>query len=136
MTDRPAKPSLASTPAETLAPLGVALGPDYPEIYRTMAECVYIGLLSEIPDVPAEQLIAATRISLEVIRAEIGGTQPYLPKAHYELSGRDRALYERFNGRNLNELAAQSGITPRRMRDIISAGRAEDLARRQGRLDL
>lgn len=135
MTDR-AKPSLAGTPAETLALLDTALGPDYPEIYRTMAECVFAGLLAELQGTPVETLIAATRTGLDVVRAELGGTQPYLPKSHYELSGRDRSLYERFNGRNLNELAALAGVTTRRMRDIISAGRAEDLARRQGRLDI
>lgn len=137
MTDRRPVPRRADTPADQLAPLDAALGDDCPEIWRTIAECIFIGLAAAAgrPADP-QQCVALTVAACDVLRAELGGTQPYLSKSRYELSGRDRSFYERYTGRNLDALAALAGVTTRRMRDIIAAGRAEDLARRQGRLDI
>lgn len=136
MSDPRPVPRRMSTPADVLAPLDAAMGPDMPEVYRTLAECIYLGMLDVGSADDQVQIIAQVRRAIDVIRVELGGSQPYMPKSSIELSERDRALYERFNGRNLAALAAAAGLTERRMRDIISAGRAEDAARRQGVLGL
>ena len=45
-------------------------------------------------------------------------------------------MYERFNGRNYNELAREYHLTPTRVRQIMDAMHQDDISRRQGRLDL
>nr|WP_295782239.1 Mor transcription activator family protein [Rhodoferax sp.] len=57
----------------------------------------------------------------------------YLNKGvRYRASLRDREMFERFNGRNYDELARVYGLTPMRVRQITVAMLADDVARRQG----
>ena len=54
----------------------------------------------------------------------------------YRESVRDRKMYEQFNGRNYDELARAYYLTPTRVRQIMDAMHSDDLARRQGRLEI
>ena len=51
------------------------------------------------------------------------------------MDARDRAMWDEFRG-DYRAMAQKYGITEMRARQIIDAARREELARRQGRLDL
>jgi len=114
---------------DMLRPLHQAIGADYPEIWRTIAECIYIGL----DDIPADQRVTITTRIADILRAELGGLQPYLPKADsYDVGREYRELYARFTGRNIVELAAESGICLRVLYKHFAALRHEEARTRQG----
>lgn len=111
-----------------LVPLHQALDPAYPQIWRTIAECIYIGL----DESDVQRRIAQTLEIADVLRAELGGLQPYLPKgSDYEAACAYRALYERFNGRNITDLASESGTCLRVLYKHFAVLRREDFERRQ-----
>lgn len=127
---------LAHTPAADLAPLVTALDPDYPESWRDIATCLYVLLRVDttlnLQDAQAAEL--ALRLA-EGLRAEIGGSQPYLARGvHYDLSMRDRQILARYNGHNHAALGREFGVTPRYIYDIVARRGREEFARRQGRL--
>ncbi len=127
-----------------LAPLHALLDPAYPENLRMVAEWLFIQLVEdeEIVEIPmsAERLTALALLALrqtERLSAEIGGMNFYLNKGvRYRASLRDREMFERFNGQNYDELARTHSLTPMRVRQIIGSMMADEVARRQGRLDL
>jgi Mor family transcriptional regulator len=127
-----------------LAPLHALLDPAYPENLRMVAEWLFVQLvedeeITEIPMSPTrltELALLALR-QTERLSAEIGGMNFYLNKGvRYRASLRDREMFERFNGRNYDELARTYGLTPMRVRQIIGAMMVDEVARRQGKLDL
>lgn len=127
-----------------LTPLHALLDPAYPENLRMVAEWLFVQLvedeeIAEIPMAPA-RLSALALLALrqtERLSAEIGGMNFYLNKGvRYRASLRDRDMFARFNGRNYDELARAYGLTPMRVRQIIGAMMADELGRRQGKLDL
>lgn len=130
-------PRRADTRLEDLLPLQQALGPDYPEIWQTIAECAFLalGAHAHCP------LDTATRVDLTVfiidtVRAELGGTQPYLPVGtDPQVDQRYRDLYARSTGRNMVDLAAQAGCTVRHLYRVFDAIRREEIARRQRGFD-
>lgn len=112
-----------------LVPLHQALGPSYPQIWQTIADCIFIGMDDE-PD--TQRRIERTLRIADVLRAELGGLQPYLPKAaDYDVGLQYRELYARFNGRNIADLAAESGICLRVLYKHFAVLRHEDFERRQ-----
>lgn len=129
---------------ELLAPLHAQIDPAYPENLRMVAEWLYVQLVEDLqsPELPLappwlERLALLALRQTERLCAEMGGVNFYLNKAvSYRATLRDRQLYERFNGRNLEELARHYRLTPTRVRQILRAMREADIARRQGRLDL
>lgn len=121
------------TTMEILRPLHAALGSDYPEIWRTIAECIYIGILDDVSDV--ELRVKMTIRATDVQRAELGGQQPYLPKGGgYDAACQYRELYARFNGRNIPELAAESGVCIRVLYKHFAVLRQAEIEARQDRL--
>lgn len=127
-----------------LAPLHAQLDPAYPENLRMVAEWLFVQLVededaTEVP-VPVARLSALALLALrltERLSAEIGGMNFYLNKGvRYRATLRDREMFDRFNGRNYDELARIYGLTPMRVRQIIGAMMVDEVARRQGRLDL
>lgn len=127
-----------------LAPVHALLDPAYPEGLRTVAEWLFVQAVEdeEIAELPisAERLGKLALLALrqtERLSAEVGGMAFYFNKGlRYRASLRDREMYERFNGRNYDELAQTYGLTSMRVRQIIGAMLADDVARRQGKLDL
>ena len=64
-----------------------------------------------------------------------GGGFMYVPKdLEFELTKRDREIFERFNGANLHELVEQYKVTHTRIYQIVAQVRADELRKRQGRL--
>lgn len=137
MLKRRSVPRLTTTPAEQLVPLSTALGPDYPEVWRTIAECIHIGLHAADADLDEQRRIEMTMLAADVLRAELGGQQPYLPKGDdYEAALEYRELYRRFNGRNIPQLASESNVSVRVLYKYFSILRREEIRSRQGSLDL
>jgi Mor family transcriptional regulator len=125
----------------SLAPLHALLDPAYPDNLRTVAEWLFVQAAEDDEPAPtAERLGQLALLALrqtERLSTEEGGTALYLNKGvSYRATLRDREMYARFNGRNYDELARAHRLTPMRVRQIVGAMLAEDLARRQGRLDL
>lgn len=125
----------------SLAPVLALLDPAYPENLRTVAEWLFVQAAEDEEPAPSaqrlDQLALLALRQTERLSTEIGGAALYLNKGiRYRATLRDRDMYERFNGRNYDELARAYGLTSMRVRQIISAMLADDLARRQGKLDL
>ena len=124
-----------------LAPLHQQLDTSYPENLRTVAEWLFVQLVEDEESVPTpDRLYKLATLALrqtERLSAEEGGRNFYLGKGlRYRASLRDRDMYERFKGRNYNELAREYHLTPTRVRQIMDAMQQDDISRRQGRLDL
>ena len=129
---------------DLLVPMHALLDPAYPENLRMVAEWLFVQLVEdeEVIEIPMEpaRLSALALLALrqtERLSAELGGMNFYLNKGvRYRASLRDREMFARFNGRNYDELARTSGLTPMRVRQIIGAMMADEIGRRQGKLDL
>ena len=118
--------------------MAAVVGPEYPEIWLTIAECVLIALDAFPATV---ELDNATRVELALFiantqRAELGGSQPYLPVGmDYENAEKYGKLYQRFTGRNLAALAHETDVTPRRLHEIFKILRRQEFSARQGGFD-
>ena len=124
-----------------LTPLHQQLDPGYPENLRTVAEWLFVQLVEDEEAAPSpERLQKLATLALrqtERLSTEEGGRNFYLGKGlRYRASLRDREMYERFQGRNYNELARDYHLTPTRVRQIMDAMHQDDISRRQGRLIL
>ena len=124
-----------------LQPLHALLDQAYPETLRTVAEWLFVQLVEDEETEPTPERLA--RLALTALRQterlsrEEGGRNFYLGRGmRYRESVRDRKMYEQFNGRNYDELARAYYLTPMRVRQIMDVMHADDLARRQGRLDM
>lgn len=126
------------------AVLHAQLDDAYPENLRMVAEWLYVQLVEDeqVVDMPmqSERLHALALLALrqtERLSAELGGMNFYFNKGiRYRASVRDREMFDRFNGRNYDELARTYSLTPMRVRQIIAAMMAAEIARRQGKLAL
>ncbi len=132
------------------APLHALLDRAYPENLRMVAEWLFVQLVEDEPLTPGDnggepqrsplrltQLAQLALRQTERLCAECGGMNFYLNKGiRYRASLRDREMFSRFNGRNYDELARTYGLTPMRVRQIMAAMLADELGRRQGKLDL
>ncbi|MCE1182914.1 MAG: hypothetical protein LWW81_11525 [Rhodocyclales bacterium] len=113
---------------EMLVPLHQALDETYPKVWRTIAECIFIGL----DEMDTQRRVQQTLQITDVLRAELGGLQPYLPKGgDYDNAVQYRDLYNQFNGRNIADLAAASGVCLRVLYKHFSVLKREDFKRRQ-----
>lgn len=124
-----------------LQPLHALLDSAYPESLRTIAEWLFVQLVEDEETEPdAERLARLAFLALrqtERLSREAGGCNVYLSRGmRYRESVRDRKMYAQFNGRNYVELAKAYYLTPTRVRQIMDAMHGDDLARRQGRLDI
>lgn len=128
----------------TLAPLHALLEPNYPDNLRMVAEWLFVQAVEDddASGLPlcAERLGKWAMLALrqtERLSAECGGLNLYVNRGvRYRASLRDREMYARFNGCNYDELARTYGLTSMRVRQIVGTMLAEDLGRRQGKLDL
>lgn len=108
----------------------------FPESYAPIWREIATYLCQQLSaDLPADLGCAELAFALtERLREELGGQQHYLPRGRVDLSERDREIGEAFTGRNLRELVRRYGLSEVRVRQIHAAYRAEQIARRQGRL--
>lgn len=124
-----------------LLPLHALLDSAYPDTLRTIAEWLFVQSVEDDEAEPTPERL--TRLAFLALRQterlsrEEGGRNFYLGRGmRYRESVRDRKMYEQFNGRNYDELARIYYLTPARVRQIMDAMHADDLGRRQGRLDI
>ncbi|MCK9987640.1 MAG: hypothetical protein AzoDbin1_04112 [Azoarcus sp.] len=121
-----------------LAPLERVIDQAYPEAWREIAVNLYLQLRArrELAGDDAQAATLALELS-EGLRAEIGGSQPYLSKGQrYKETLRDRRILAKFTGHNHDVLAREFDLTPRQIYAIVERRAREDFERRQGRLEL
>ena len=137
-------PTGAVVRSQELAALHALLDPAYPDNLRTIAEWLFVQLVEDW-DILGVELDAGTldKLALLALRqterlsAEEGGNALYLNKGvSYRASLRDREMFERFNGRNYEELGKAHRISAMRVRQIMGAMMASEISRRQGKLNL
>ena len=123
------------TPAE-IAPLDAMAGPGFPAMWYDMASSMYAWLV----DAPVAGLSNPDKAALSIlltmqIADAMGGEMHYLPKGR---SWRGQALAEyvvaAFSGRNHCELAAETGVSESRIRQILDAERVRRMAQTHGKL--
>lgn len=128
-TPRPDRRRLEDMTAADLAPLERLIDPAYPEQLIDMATVLYVELLNQGQPEAAPLALALT----EAMRMEIGGRSMYVNKGRqYELSSRDREIFDEYNGRNLHLVAKKYGLSEMRVRQIL----AKVFVGRQGALPL
>lgn len=108
---------------------------NYPDVLEQMGQRIGRTLVKHGIKKPQAQAMAFE--SVESIRSDLGGAYLYINKGvSYELSARDQAIWEKFNGKNYFELAQEHHLSEMQIRNIINEIRSRELAKRQGTLDL
>ncbi len=122
---------------EQIAPLDRAMPPDWPETWRDLATSHYLTLLSMAGAVPADCARLAMLLT-QGIAQDMGGRQPYIPVGAGVMAGaRARRVVELLERRMpYKDVASATGLTESRVRQIESAWRREQIAQRQGTLQL
>jgi Mor family transcriptional regulator len=106
---------------------------NYPDVLEQMGQVIGRTLLKHGLKKPQAQVVAFE--SVEGIRSDLGGAFLYINKGvSYELSLRDREIWEEFDGKNYFELSKKHKLSEMQIRNIINAIRAQELAKRQGSL--
>lgn len=103
---------------------------NYPPILADLRATVAASLIQDgIDAARAEQYAHA---AAERIRNEWGGSMPYIPKGmEYELSLRDKEIWDKFTGHNRDQLIKEYDISLQWFYKIIKYQRAADIKRRQ-----
>lgn len=104
--------------------------PEYPELLNDIGQVIARNLFQM--GFPEENAKQGAHMITETIRTELGGAAMYLPKGHlHDLSKRDREIFDKFNGRNLYELAREYNLTEMQIRNIIKRGMLRLRAKQQ-----
>lgn len=107
--------------------------PDYPELIRELADVVERKLKDRGIDEKDAQAVAED--AAEHVRERFGGQPLYWAKGETMRQRRRReAMWEMFNGRNYAEVSKAFGVCLQQAYRQIAIMRAEERARRQGRL--
>lgn len=104
---------------------------NYPEIFRDLIDKAEEPICSAL-GVDAEKARMAAFQVTEIMRRDWAGTQPYMAIGEmYMITLRDREMYDKFNGKNYDELALEYGMSSRNVYDRIKIIRAEEFKRKQ-----
>ena len=127
------------TPAQIL-PLESLLPPGWPDTWRDLATSHYITLVSA-PGAGAVELAALARLAVALtlgVAQDLGGTQPYIPVgAMLAHSAKARRVVELIQqGHGYRDVARLTELTVVRIRQIEGEWRAQQIALRQGKLNL
>lgn len=134
-------PELERLTTDELRPLDRTLPESYPERLRDMSLSLYCQLLDDMPpgDDPAKRYSLARlayRLT-ERLSTDLGGSGFYMHKGHlHRLSERDKKMCSKFRGNNIPQLAKEYNLSDTRVRQILHAWTLEQIASRQGVLDL
>ena len=94
-------------------------------------------LVRELAALGVDQALA-TKLMREIshdLAKEYGGTYIYVPQdMDFVLTARDLRIWERFDGSNVNELAAEFGLSAVQIRIILRLMRQQQAAKNQGQL--
>jgi Mor family transcriptional regulator len=114
--------------------VSLILDEEYPEALGLIANAAYRWLTTHLKLEHQPAAEAAFAIAEEA-RKELGGGHIYIAKGQeWELSRRDRSIWERFRGDNYAQLAREEGLTEMRIRQIIERCRRADQKARQAGL--
>lgn len=106
----------------------------YPELISDLADQVAVKLV-ELGVALAKAADIGWHVGEHVREHWSGGAVRYIPKGvSYDLSRRDKKIYQDFTGANHRELARQHGLTEMRIYQIIKTARAAHLKKTQGDL--
>lgn len=122
-----------------LQPLHDLLDANYPARLREVAECLYMQLIDdkELQHYERSKLAQLAINQTEYLSQELGGVTFYMVKGtSHKYSQRDKAVWERFNGQNYEDLAREFQISVMRVRQIVEKMRAEFIAQNQRSLEL
>ena len=131
---------LAALSRAQIAPLEALMGADWPDTWRELATSQFVTLVSA-PGAQAVQPVALARLAVALtmgIAQDMGGSQPYIPVgAMLAHSAKARRVVELIQqGHGYRDVARLTELTVVRIRQIEGEWRAQQIALRQGRLNL
>lgn len=131
---------LAELGAARLEPLERLMPAAWPETWREFATSHYITLISAPgAENASPEALAQLAMALTLgVAQDFGGAQPYIPVgAMLAASARARRAIEmRQHGASYKQAAEATGLTESRIRKIEAEWHREQIAQRQGRLNL
>jgi Mor family transcriptional regulator len=134
------RPDLAEVSEPELQPLTAQMPPSWPETWREFATSLFVTLISAPGSeaAPGEALASLAMALTMGLAQDQGGTQPYIPVgAMLAASARARRAMEmRQRGASYKQAADATGLTENRIRKIEAEWHREQIALRQGRLQL
>lgn len=139
LADLPERVDLSELDAATLQPLEARFDPAWPELWRELATSAYVSLLAVMDDADRE---AVARVACAItlgLAQDLGGRQPYIPVGvAVTASAKMRRVIDLLTHQRMGyrQVAAATVLTEGRVRQIEAAWRREEMARRQGSLDL
>jgi Mor family transcriptional regulator len=93
------------------------------------------GRLVAILGIDEAQAVDIARECVHDICVEHGGKWMYIAKDDiFELTKRDRQIFDNYNGRNMQQMVEKYRVTHVRILQIVSQVKKEEIAKRQGRL--
>ena len=131
---------LSQLTQEQLAPLEALIPPGWPDVWRELATSHYVTLISA-PGADAVELSSLANLAIALtlgIAQDLGGSQPYIPVgADVMSSARARRVIDLLKqGLGYRQAADATGLTESRVRQIESEWRKQQMALRQGQLQL
>lgn len=106
---------------------------NYPEIFSGMAQDITDALMEH--GIDAEHAKRVAWEATEKFRRRHGGELVYVPKGMaYDLSARDRDIWEKWNGRNAQALCREYDVSVQHIYRIVAAMRSQEVEKRQGKL--
>ena len=131
---------LSQLTQEQLAPLEALMPPGWPDTWRELATSHYVTLISA-PGADAVELSSLANLAIALtlgVAQDLGGTQPYIPVgADVMSSARARRVIDLLKqGLGYRQAADATGLTESRVRQIESEWRKQQMALRQGQLQL
>lgn len=109
----------------------------FPENYPEQLEQIGQILYRELLDLGLTESDANAKAfkMVEALRSAVGGGAIYFPIGmHYELSIRDQEIWDQFKGNNIAQLASKYKLSQMQIRNILTAARTRDIAKRQTNL--
>lgn len=113
------------------------------DLNATLRELVTSLFLHLVEDEEAVEKLGLPRLAelaigqLDRASVEIGGSSFYFPRGiTSKLSARDREIVSKWKGWNKRQLAREYKLSDMRIDQILNAWRKEEVARRQGNLNL
>lgn len=135
----PERADLSELDAAALQPLEALFDRAWPEVWRELATSAYVSLLAVMDDADREDVARVACAVTLGLAQDLGGRQPYIPVGVAVVaSAKMRRVIELLSNQRLGyrQVAAATGLTEGRVRQIEAAWRREEQARRQGTLDL
>ena len=131
---------LAALSSAQIAPLDALMGADWPDTWRDLATSHFVTLVSA-PGAGTVEPVALAQLAVALtlgIAQDLGGSQPYIPVgAMLAASAKARRAMELLDQRaSYRQVADATGLTESRVRQIEAEWRRQQIAARQGSLQL